>query len=74
VFFTITTRGLNIETVEETVRSVLYWTEVVRERYGIDFESYIWVVAEEDTYVSVRERYDEMEFLGVKVLPTPSDY
>ena len=74
VFFTITTRGLNIETVEETVRSVLYWTEVVRERYGIDFESYIWVVTEEDTYVSARERYDEMEFLGVKVLPTPSDY
>jgi beta-1,4-mannosyltransferase len=74
VIYTIVTRGLNINSVENSAKSVLYWTRRIREDYKMNINSDVWIITEEDTYKTYERRYDELRNLGVKVFAVPAEY
>jgi hypothetical protein len=50
IIYTIVTRGLNINSVEGSAKSVVYWTNRIREKYNLELNSEVWVITEEDAY------------------------
>lgn len=74
IVYTLVTRGYNINCVEDSVGSVLHWTKKVREKYGIKMDMESWVVTEEDTYGTTKDRYEKIEERGCKVIAVPANY
>jgi len=71
VVFQITTRGFNTDSVERSVRSVLYWAP----KYLKDYE--VWVVTEDDVdknfFEGLKELNEEAK-RRVKIIYVPRDY
>jgi hypothetical protein len=74
VIYTITTRGNQLATLEESVRSTLYWLEEVKARYGLQFASEVWVVTEEDSREMHADFYSRLELVGARVVAVPYWY
>jgi cellulose synthase/poly-beta-1,6-N-acetylglucosamine synthase-like glycosyltransferase len=74
IIYTVVTRGLNINSVEGSAKSVVYWTNRIREKYNLELNSEVWVITEEDAYKNAVKRYDRLREFGVKVFAVPSDY
>ena len=71
VIFQVTSTGLNVDTVLNTVRSSLYWT---RSRPDLGYRSEVWLVVEEWGYLPNRERLDVLAAEGARVVVTPLHY
>lgn len=71
VLYTLVTLGEEVEVVERTVGSVLYWTARCARP---DVETQIWLVVEEPGYQANAARFDRFKKEGVVVLVVPKDY
>lgn len=71
VVFQITSTGINVETVLNTARSVLYWTHRHPE---IGYDARVWLVVEGWGYAPNRARLDVLRSEGVEVIVVPTDY
>lgn len=71
VLFTLVTLGVEIDVVERTVRSVLYWTARCARP---DVETQMWLVVEEPGYRQWATRYDSLAASGVNLFVVPKDY
>jgi beta-1,4-mannosyltransferase len=74
IIYTITTKGENLSTLEDTVDSTLTWTESVKTRHGLPFNSEVWVVTEESNYADNAPFYSRLEEKGAIVIAVPSAY
>jgi cellulose synthase/poly-beta-1,6-N-acetylglucosamine synthase-like glycosyltransferase len=74
IIYLLTTRGYNINSVENSVKSVAYWIEKVKKKNDLIFDTEIWVVTEEDTYLDYKKRYDRLSEMGAKIIIVPWDY
>jgi egghead protein (zeste-white 4 protein) len=74
IIYTITTKGENLATLEETVDSTLKWTRSVKTRHGLRFDSEVWVVTEEPNYDANAAFYNRLEEKGAIVVAVPSAY
>lgn len=71
VRFQVTSTGVNVETVLNSLRSVLYWT---RRHPEVCYDSEVWLLAEEWGYGPIQDRYEEVLREGVRLLVTPTTY
>jgi hypothetical protein len=74
IIYTITTKGENLSTLEDTVDSTLRWTELVKTRHDLQFNSEVWVVTEENNYTTNAGFYSRLEEKGAIVIAVPSVY
>ncbi|MEO0274939.1 MAG: glycosyltransferase family 2 protein [candidate division WOR-3 bacterium] len=69
------TNGRNLKTVAKSVLSVVYWSEVVKNRLehtSLDIVS--WIVVEEDNYMDNLEFYEDIRLLGCRVIVVPKNF
>ena len=71
VIFQTTSTGVNVATVENTVRSVLYWTARHPE---LCYRPEVWLCIEEWGYTPNKDRIDRLMGEGVRVVVTPLGY
>lgn len=74
IIYTITTRGSQLTTLEESVRSALYWLDEVKDRYYLGFVSEVWVVTEKDSVDKHPNFYSLLEMAGARVIAVPGWY
>ncbi len=74
IIYTITTKGNQLTTLEESVRSTLYWLDEVKARYYLEFVSEVWVVTEEDSFTEHSDFYSRLEMAGARVIAVPGWY
>ncbi len=74
IIYTITTKGENLSTLEDTVDSTIKWTESVKHRHDLWFDSEVWVVTEESNYASNAGFYSRLEEKGATVIAVPTSY
>src|SRR5271169_719178 len=71
VIFQITSTGLNVATVLNTARSVLYWTG---QHLEVGFDPEVWLVVEGWGYAPNRARLDPLVNEGVRIVVVPTEY
>ncbi len=71
VLFQVTAIGKNAQSLDASVRSVLYW---LRHTPRLGFRFLLWVVVEPDGYWSSPDTYRRLESAGARVWVIPSDY
>ena len=71
VIFQVTAIGKNARSLEESVRSVLYW---LRHTPRLGYRYLVWLVIEPDGYWTAPALYDRLERAGVRLWVVPSDY
>ena len=71
VVFQVTALGRNARTIDETVRSVLYWT---RNTPRLAFRYLVWAVIEPDGERSAPATYEALRRVGVELLVVPPGY
>ncbi|HEV2316569.1 MAG TPA: glycosyltransferase family 2 protein [Thermoplasmata archaeon] len=71
VLFQLTAVGRNPRALDESVRSVLYWT---RNTPRLSYRYRIWVVIEPEGYESAPASYAALRADGVEVLVVPREY
>ena len=74
ILYTIVSRGLNVDSVERSVSSVLYWANRVSVDYGVGFDHEVWIVTEKDSYEKLKDRYDKIVKKGVRLIVVPPEY
>lgn len=74
IFYQITTRGENLETLRKSFESAKHWINVVRKVRGLVFGSEIWIVTEKDRYEAERGFFDGLEEDGAVLVVVPADY
>jgi cellulose synthase/poly-beta-1,6-N-acetylglucosamine synthase-like glycosyltransferase len=74
VIYTLTTLGRNMNTIRDSVKSVLYWTKSAEEKYDLNIGSEAWVVTEEDSYLEKEKEYKSLESFGAKIVVVPKGY
>jgi beta-1,4-mannosyltransferase len=74
IIYTITTRGENLATLWNTFNSVKHWLHRVKEDYGFDFRSEIWVVTEEDRFREAHPFFETMTKEGATLVVVPESY
>jgi egghead protein (zeste-white 4 protein) len=71
VIFQITSTGINVETVLNTARSAVYWTQRHPE---VCYRPEVWLIVEGWGYAPNRERLDVLTKEGVRIVVTPVEY
>jgi len=71
VIFQVTAIGKNVEALDASARSVLYWA---RNTPLLGFRYAVWVVVEPEGYVTDPSVYESLKASGVQVWVVPADY
>ena len=71
VIFQVTAIGKSVRTLEESVRSVLYWT---RHTPYLRFRYLVWVVVEPEGYATDPALYETLRSYGADIWVVPRDY
>jgi beta-1,4-mannosyltransferase len=74
IIYTITTKGENLKTLTETVKSSIYWTQAVRKKHDLPLESEVWLLTEEESLQANPQYYKVLENQGAHIIAVPSNY
>lgn len=74
IIFVLPTKGGNFDTVRVSVESVIFWSDVIRMRYGPIVSVHQWVICEEDDYKRNKEKYLKLGNTGARVIVVPHDF
>jgi egghead protein (zeste-white 4 protein) len=74
IVYILTTRGYNLNTVENSSNSVNYWMKKIKEKYDLDLSTETWIVTEEDAYEHGMQTYMRLGEKGNKIIVVPANY
>jgi len=74
VIFVLPTSGKNIDTVKQSANSVLNWSQLVKNMYGLACHLEQWVVCEEKDHLQQTDRYKQIERHGSRIIVVPANY
>ena len=74
VIYQLVTRGHNVKSLEESLNSVIYWNQQLKEKSGLDLPHEAWILTEEDAFLEHKKTYDRLKREGAKVFVVPPGY